>query len=222
MKNFVNAKDGVSKIFTAAIIELICAVVAAIALCVSGLQLPAGIMLTVSILALATLVLVIVAFILNLVGLSKAGKDSNSINNAFTFAICGIVIAIVCAILNAIPPIGQSQAGQIIYMCASIFTSFVQIIIVVYVCQGCSNLLSIRGEDKLAQSGLTTGTVFAVAYALGAILQLMSSMFVLEHDEIDVTGVLITIFAIVYLILCIVAYIKYLVFLGKAKNKLAD
>lgn len=224
MKSFVNARNGISKIFTASILELICAIIASIALIVSGLQLSDGIVISISIISLLTFVPITISFFLNLIGLFKAGKDNICIHNAFIFAIFGIIIVTICDALKLISQIKYSEfvASSIIYMCASIFSSFIKIIVTTYVCQGCSDLLSIRGEDKLAQLGIKAGVVFTIAYALGAILQLMSSLFMFEEDQINVSSTLIIILAIAYLVLSVVAYIGYLKFLKKAKIKLVD
>lgn len=220
---FLNAKNGISKVFWAAIFELISAVAAGIAFSMiitvaEGESIATNIFFV--ILVAGAAVLGILGFIFNLVGLYKAGKDSSYIKDAFTFSIVGLAASVVGGVLAAT----GFEPLVIIAQVITLFVDILEIVIVMYVCFGTSNLLYKRNEDEVAESGSTTAWIFAIAFAIGAFLTLICTLSVYSGllDTINFASVITLIMAIVLVVLDIVAYVKFLVFLGKAKNRLAD
>lgn len=219
---FTNAKKGISKVFWGAIFELISAVAAGIALslltdALIGDTGAAGSVIGV-ILSTGAFVLAILGFIFNLVGLYTAGKDSKYLKDAFTLSIVGLIVALIGGIFSAT----GVDALVIISRALVLFVDILEIGIVIYTCLGTSNLLFERNEDKVAASGSKTAYIFAITFALGAIISMVAILFQASMTTVNVGSVLTVILAIAYIVLDIVAYIMYLVFLGKAKNRLAD
>ena len=109
---FPNGYQGVKKLFTAEILQLICAgclILTGIAFLIGAGAAAAGSgsgALTLDVFGMifliATIVLPLIAYIISLVGLHQAAKDDENFRIAFIFAIIGLVLTVVAGIVNAI------------------------------------------------------------------------------------------------------------------------
>ena len=148
---YPNAANGVGKLFTAQILLIIAAILGAVSAVVSaavtisnmgnadnlGAFVSTGLtgLLAVGIIALAFLVIYIIAFIIQLIGLAKAGKDENMIKIAFILTLVNLLLTIVAAVLSSSAP----TASSVLRLAVTV----IQVLI---------NVLTIMGISKLAGS----------------------------------------------------------------------
>ena len=219
---FKNALQGVKKLFTAEILNLIaiaCALVAAVIglLAVSatvagseGGAVASGVG-TIVFLA-ASVVLPIIAFIMHLVGLRQAGKDEDYFQTAFIYAIFALVIRVISGVFTLLN-VGNGIADNI----AITFSRICEIIVFVLVVYGITNL-----ADRLHKSGILGTaskliTLYIITYGIAIIADLIVIFFPGE-TSLTIGGIM----GIISAICSLVAYIIYLVYLGKAKAMLRD
>ena len=215
MSEFVNARAGVKKIFSASILEIIAVVCSFLGTLFLTLALidENGILSLVSVLLIAaSFVLLLIAFIFNLIGLKKAGKDESNIEGAFWLAIAGIVVSVLGAIL---PVVISSQSTRISNI-ASVLSGLFEILIVIFVCTGVSNLAAQIGQEALAAKGKRTALTYAIVYALGKSASIIVSWFTESGAQLVVSIIIL----VVSIVLEILAYIWYITFLGKARKVL--
>lgn len=212
MRSFENARNGISKVFASAILEIVSSIAVGATLTLSS-KISSAVFLA---LFGVSFIASFVAFILNLVGLKQAGKDDTYLKDAFVLSILGIISSIAGAIFGTFT---ENAMCVSVASALNIFNDILEIGVVVLVCLGLSRLLTYRDEDKLANSGNTTAWFFSMTFIIAALINLISSIFKVQDNL--VTSIVVAILAILYMVLVVVAYIRYLVFLGKAKGHLA-
>lgn len=233
MENFRNAQVGIKKVFSAAIMQIISLVLVGVGtfllfletdkLSPTDAKLDMGpatgiIVIVATLMIFVALILMIIGFIFNLIGLAKAGKDDQNLKAAFIISVFGLVVAVIIAVLSQIPAIRDMDLVKTFIATATTFNSLLDILIVVFVCSGTSNLLMSRDENALAKKGNTASIIFCILVALSAIIHIIVSTTSISSVNLVAAVVLL----VAYVILSLVAYIKYLVFLGKARYRLAD
>ncbi len=197
------AKKGVASILKAEIIYIISAVAMGVALILLFTGLTGAIIGTI-ILAVA-FVAELVAFIINLIGLHKAGNDEKSFKTGFIFALIGIVVSVVGGILSFI-------IGGITPDIVNLLSTAIEIIIVLYVCNGISALAGkIKGQQPIAVKAKKLMVVVIVLFTVSIIFSLISGGLV------NASPLIVIIFSLCYIIAKLVAYITYLVLLAQAK-----
>ena len=216
---FSNALRGIKKIRTSEILSLIVAVLGAVG---GGLILSAvrsaktvenavsaggGAVVGGSIVAVVAGILAIIAFILQLIGLSAAGKDENCFRPAFIIAIIGIVVSVLQTVFakNAL----LSGVFEVI--------SNVVSPIITYLCIG--GIISIArklGNEDMAQRGTKLVKIIIALYVIVLIIKLLETILGSGDVVKAISGVL----AIVAGILSIVILITYLKYLGRAVKML--
>ena len=223
---FPNAYAGVKKIFTAEILSLIAGVcliigsivgVVVIALASAAASDPnAAASAVVSglitlVFTLAASVLGIIALILTLVGLKRAGLDEDEFNKGFIFAVCALVLTVVSAIVSSIW--GTTIADEIV----SAVTRIMQMLVTLFVINGISNLADKLGETQIAAGSKKFYGFYAFLMCVSIVLGIVGPLVGIGSVASIATGII----AMVSSIAMFVAYIIYLVYLGKAKKMLA-
>lgn len=203
MGQFPNAKNGVSKVYIAQILSLIVSVIGLISILAMFLGSTGGI-ITGGIGVLVVGILGIVAFILELIGVVKMRNENSKLNAAFILTIVGIVTT---AFQNM-----SGAFGTIM----DIATSIIEVLIIVFICQGIALLLDQEGQSELAEKGNKTAVLSGVAYGIGTIGSSIITVITGSTAAV-VIGVL---FAIIFFVLDIVAYVMYLSFLKHSKEVL--
>lgn len=219
---FPNAFNGVKKLFTSEILKLIaavCAIVAAVAgiIALAGVEADAVVAgvgggIATVIFGVASAVLLLIAYILKLVGLKKAGNDEPKFQQAFLLAIFALILSVVASILSSLN-VGNGVVDDIV----SIFAAIADILIVVFVIQGIQNLAEKLNQNGMAETGRKLLIIILVFY----ILAIIATLVVIIFGANVATGVIAGILAVVAQVLKMVGYIVFLVYLGKAKNMLA-
>ena len=217
--SYENARNGIGKVFTSQILAIIAAVCTLIAGIMAALLIgsvsaesvggaaASGIGATVF--SIGSYVLILIAFILELVGLNKAGKDSEQLKKAFTITIVSIVVELVIAIVTNLT--GEvawiNQIGDIV---ATILTLLVTYN-VLYGCAGLKPELSDKA-NKVWKMYMIVMILSIVLAVLGAILSIVGVS--------TASAVIAIVLIIVDFIFDIVSYFMYLGFLKTAKDTL--
>lgn len=223
---FPNAYQGVKKVFSSKILDIIAAVcifIAGIAAVVAaaGTQaedfgvaaLAAGGGLLVAVIFLtASVVLTIISEILKLVGLKKASADESKFNSAFVMAIFVLIITVVSAILSTING-GRNFFDDL----ATGIAGILNIAMMIYVSQGITSLAEQLGNEKIAGTGRTVVTLYSVILLIGILVRTASGFMILDPNLAIASGILMIISAI----LSAIAYVIYVIFLGRAKKMLS-
>lgn len=218
---FPNAAKGVKRIFTAEILELIstiCMVVAVVLLILglvagnkdtdSGLAVAGGSWMIALIFMLAWVVLSVIAFIMNLVGIINASHDESNFKSALFF----LIVSIVSVILSSVFVNTNSMASSLLYSLYSLMNVFVTIFVIAG---------GVKLADKLNRGDISTkGTNVLKLIIVVNILSLIS-MLVSTFMGGMMVSVTAAVLSLVALVLNIVQYFMYLSFLSKAKKMLA-
>lgn len=239
---FPNAYSGVKKIFSAEILSVI-AVVLLIAASVFGLltaaaaisvetadaETASSLVLAAGIFAIPTLalgacgtVLAIISFILQLVGVSQAKKDEPIFKTALLFILIGIISTAVSSITGTLMNSVQNLVGNRVL---DIFNAFFSclgkvatILVFYYIITGIISLADQIGNEKIAKQGKTIINCVMIILVLSLIATITVNVFPQNGTNAILVGVL----ALAALVIEFIAYIIYLVFLGRAKKMLKE
>lgn len=218
---FPNGYNGVKKVFTAELLAMIGNVLALIAAIVGMVMLSAtgdntdaalasiGVYGIISIIAG---IIAIVATILKLVGLSQAGKDDKQFKIAFIISICALLLIVVTTIVKIF--VTSGIVDDIFDLLQRIAT-----IVVIFLVIGGIQSFAIRlGDEKMLKKGNSIAWLIAIPYILGLLAALIGVIFGASNASTTIISVL----GIVGAVLTVVGSIIYLVYLGQAKNMLAE
>jgi len=218
---FQNAYHGVKKIFTAELLKLIggaCALIAAILLAVTTGAAAAGSEDAVVasglgsiVLIAAAVVLPIIGFIMNLVGLRQAGKDEEYFQTAFIISIFTLIIRFVSGIFTMMN-VGGGAADNI----ATSISRIGEIAVFILVVYGITNLADRLHKSEILGTASTLIIFYVIAYGLAIVLDIVVLFFGNSGNMVKIEGIM----GIVSAVCSIAAYIIYLVYLGKAKKML--
>jgi hypothetical protein len=214
---FPNAFSGVKKIWLAEILMLLAAVIGIVMIFViAGNSIlvddvvvfnegAAG--TSVSILGIASAVIALVAFVLNLVGLIIARKDDSGFRIALLVTVLGIIASAVSAIWS-------TNAGLVKWMdtLTTIFSMFASY----YVLTGIANLADQIPDAATKALALKSRTLVEGSFCLTVIFKLIINIFNIQNGS-----TIYTILAVVATLLELVSYILYLRALSKGKKMLA-
>lgn len=214
---FPNAEKGIKKLFKAEIFALIAAVIAvaaAVATIIGGAigkagneaaafaALGAGV-----IIGAGAGVLLIVAFILNLVGLLNAQKDDRNFTIALYFTGAGIASSLLTSVFAANGAL--SGTFTTISNIASLLTTL-------FVINGIMSLAGKLNDEKMVQKGKTYLYLIFAVHILSIVAGIIGIVFRANEAMLIAAGVLMILSGI----LEIVAYFLYLSYLAKAKKML--
>lgn len=215
--SYENARKGISKVFSAEVLQIIAALCGAVAgvlgvvavAAVAGESTGGAIAGSIGVVVagLAALVLSVIGFIMLLVGLNTAGKDSEQIKKAFTISIVSLIVAIICGILKSFTPAWVANIGDIVATVLGLLVTY-------NVLFGCAGL-----NSDLAEKASSTWKVYLCVIILDIVIVIVTLiMGLLGFTAVSVVAA--TILVVADAVLEVVAYIMFLVFLSKAKNTL--
>lgn len=214
MSSFPNASRGIKNVYKAEILDLysILAVVLGTIFIVCSIATGSiGGVIILSILGIlitiGSLVLSIIAFVKMLTGLKAASADDDTFRKALICVIVSLGVEIIAAILSSFV---KSAVGNDI---ASIISRIADLAATYFILTGCSSLLQQRGESQLATKGKNTLNMILMLFGISILFRIIP-IFVLS-----LVGDII--FLILYAIVSIIAYVKYLAFLKHAAENLA-
>ncbi len=212
---YPDAYSGIKKLFTAEILDLIVAVLGIIAggILITNVKnaadissADAGAVLGAGALGLIAGIVGIVSFILQLVGLSQAGKDEKNFKNALLAALAGIVISILASAFakNAFL---TGLFGMLRTVC--------NLLITLMVINGIINLARKLGNEDIERKGGNILRILVLVYVITAVIELLSGIFG-KNAVRPITGVL----SVVAGIFAVLATIFYISLLSKARKML--
>lgn len=219
---FPNASQGVKKLFTSEILNIIAgfllfigAIGAAIAAAgamsaanqdsLTGGQTAAllgGGAIT-AVFMFGGLVISIIAYIMMIVGLNNARKDDSNFNTAFIFVFVSLILSVISSFIPGV-------FGQILSSISQLATMFVTVFIIL----GIRSLAIQLGNQQVENKGKTILYIIAAVYILAFIAKLVSTFT--TASAAVVSGVL----AVIVIVLDIIAYIIFLTYLAQAKKML--
>ncbi len=211
---FQNAYEGVKKIFTAEILSLIASVCTTIVMVLTVVGViaasndsaggAAAALGGVVVLSLGAMVLAVISFIFQLIGVSKASHDEPAFKIVLYIIFAGIALSVIG---------GNATVKNI----TTILSSAVNLAVTVFIIQGIKNLAARLNNDEVINKGDTIFKIIIASYALIIIAQIVAAI------AQNGTGAIIAlVFILIAGILSIVQYILYIIYLNKAKQMLAE
>ena len=217
---FPNAAKGVKKIFSAQILDLIGAIlltVAAILIIPVAASLKAenevGFFVsggTAVIFFAAWLVLTVIAFIMNLVGIINASHDESNFKSALFFLILSIVSAM---LIGVFAQFNNGTVSGLMYSLSTLFRLFVTIFII----SGGVKLADRMNRGDVSATGTNVLKLIIVITVIELITSLIASF--MGGPVASVVAIVLFMAAVV---LAVVQYFMYLVFLNKVKKMLNE
>ena len=235
---YPNAYSGVKKIFSAEILSVIGAIVlivsallgliafaagtaaqnaeAETASSLSGIAVGFGI--PTAILLLGAGVLSIVAFILQIVGVTRASKDERIFKNALFFILGGVIASATNSITGAFSGIiGQTGLDLVSSICTNL-SKIATILVTYYIITGVIALAERIGNEKIEKQGKTILNLLLIMLVLSLIATVTSTVF----QQSGTNDVIISVLSFAAGVIELISYIIYLVFLGRSKKMLKE
>ena len=211
---FPNTFKGIQKIWIAEMLMLLASVLSIVLLFVVANNsavvedvLVVAIDTPTQVLSIASAVLMIVAFVLNLIGIINCRKDDKNFVNALIATVLGVI----CGIVNAIWGEAKPRLGdwlEFVMVMESCYASY-------YVLTGVSNLSEAYPDPQTKKLVDKSRNWLLGSFCLSAILKLIVDIFNIQD------GTPKTIMGIVAVLAEIVSYVIYIMALNKSKKMLA-
>lgn len=198
--NYQNAKKGIGQIYKAellTIIATIIGIIGAIVFLAAGEKGSEGGMAAGGIPILIAGIMFIIAFIINLVGLSNASKDEPYFKTAWIIALIAIAASVVQSILD--------MRGIKVEWLFELISNICEIMIMIFVITGIGKIADQLGKKKVSRLSRSTMNVTCGVYILSAIVTLIGDLF-----EAKAMTTVASVIAIIAGILSIIAYVYYL------------
>jgi len=215
---FPNAAKGISKIFTSEILALIAAIATGVATILAAVMYAsaktnstagaAASGIGMLVLGLGASVLLVIALILQIVGVVQTSKDEDSFKMIIYLTIFTLIVAVVAAIFSRVTFLNN------IANAVSAIGGFVTTLLIIL---GIGNLGVQVGNDEVIDK---CSSQFKLILGIG-IVALLARFFCIFLPTIPAQGIVIAL-AVVALVLSVIQYILYLSLLSKAKKMLND
>ena len=214
---FPNAFTGVKKLFTSAVLTIISTIAAIITIAAgfttgvaaaegSGTGALASLGIA-AIMGIATAVLALIAFILNITGAKKASADEPLFKNA----LIAIFISFVASVVG-----GFFSSNKTVSGITSTVNSICSFLIMYYIITAIISLSGKLGNTDMQNKGKSAIRILTISYILDIILEIVSN-FILKSDAVLVIAGVLGIVALVFTIVITIIYMSYL---SKAKYML--
>ena len=212
---YPNAFKGVSQIYKAeliAILAVICTGIGAI-LAIFGVGVAdvgseavgKGFAITGGLFVIATAVLMIVSYILNIIGVGNAAKDESGFRSAMIAIIIGIVASIVAGIFSN---------KEVVCLLAQLVSKICDIMVFWFCIGGIRNLADKMNDRNIANKADSFTKLIIGIYVAGIVLALIGSF-------IKFGGFMNGLVSVLGAVCSIVAYLSYLSLLKGARDMLA-
>lgn len=217
--SFPNAAKGIKRIYTAEILKLIgyiclilAAIVGVVALAAPGDEasgtaetLSLGGFIGAIVLVVAFAILMITAFIMNLIGYINARNDNENFKTALVFLIVGIVFTgISLFVIN-------NGLSSILYSLSTLSETLSTIFVIAGVMQIARQL----GREDISKKGTTVLKLIITTEVISFILSFISTFL-----RGGTTEIVSTVLLLASLLVTFIKYIMYLSFLSKSKKML--
>ncbi len=214
---FGNAHQGVKRIFTAEILGLLASICLTLTLGFVALGVvtvdtkSTGAAIAsfggMAIFGLGAVVLAIISFIIEIIGVSNASKDEGSFKIALYLIIASIVVTVVSGIFSK----NETVSG----IC-TVLGDVIRLAITIMIIEGIRHLAAILNDSDMENRGTNLFKVIIVIYALIILARIISLIFSGTGSKV-LSGILVFGAGI----LSIIQYILYLIYLSKARKMLA-
>ena len=215
---FPNAAKGISKIFTSEILALIATIATGVATILAAVMYAsaktnstagaAASGIGMLVLGLGASVLLVIALILQIVGVVQTSRDEDSFKMIIYLTIFTLIVAVVAAIFSRVAFLNN------IANAVSAIGGFVTTLLVIL---GIGNLGAQVGNEEVVDK---CSNQFKLILWIG-IVSLLASFFSIFLPTVAAQGIIIAL-AVVGIVLEIVQYVLYLSLLSKAKKMLND
>ena len=197
MAAFVNAYNGVKKIYHAEVLTIVAAFFMIIA-AILGLVQPTDTILTITgAVTIVSAIAFVIAFFIQMSGLNQAGKDHQAFKTAFWIVIIAIVLGIAGGVLESLKNNTLKLAGELI----STFTSLSSIFVIVFTISGISAL---SPDKEFAAKGNKISWAILILYAVSFIISVVVAIFT------DVSDTVVIVFGVLALIASLIDFIIYI------------
>ena len=209
-----SAKKGVGMIYIGEILSLCAVILAAVSSIVIAMSatnggttaITEGGLAGIGLIAILTVVAVIIAFIFQVIGVSRASKEEPEFKKAMAFLIGGLVVAFVAGFF------GNSEMAKDI---SGILNNFCNLMVTLYIIQGCSCLAKRVGNEAVEKLASSTVKLVTALYVVSILLGLIMT-FISSKEMMVVASIL----AVVIAVVSVIAYILFLKVLSQTKNML--
>ena len=216
-----NARNGMGKVFTSQVLMIvtvffglisgICAAVS-IMMMMGDADAVVGATIAVSIAGFAAIVaaiLLLISYILMLVGLSKAGKDSDRIKSAFVLSIVALIVSFIGSILNSVLGTDYSFIPQLV----NIVTAVINLVVTYKILMGCAEL-----NSALSDKAGSTWKMYMIVVILDIVVAIVTVIMGIMGIT-AVSGVAYMIVVILDFVFDLIAYIMFIGFLARARKE---
>ena len=209
-----SAKKGVGMIYIGEILSLCAVILAAVSSIVIAMSatnggttaITEGGLAGIGLIAILTVVAVIIAFIFQVIGVSRASKEEPEFKKAMAFLIGGLVVAFVSGFF------GNSEMAKDI---SGMLGNFCNLMVTLYIIQGCSCLAKRVGNEAVEKLASSTVKLVTALYVVSILLGLVMT-FISSKEMMVVASIL----AVVIAVVSVIAYILFLKVLSQTKNML--
>ena len=208
---FPNAYVGVKKIYVSALISIIASIMVIFA-AILALIAPTneGVLGFVGLLSLIGGLALIVAFIIQIVGLNNAAKDEIQIK----WALYAVAAAIIISILSSLFANFKNEAMIEISNYLKVLVNAVNVVSTYYVLKGIASLSDKLGDKEMNLQGESLATLVIILYVVSVVLGLFSTIF--GATSIAWLAVLLSIISIIAAIINLVVGILTFIYYKKA------
>ena len=160
-----------------------------------------------TILALVTMALFILSFILNLVGLGKAGKDEVEFKKALLYIVVGFL-------LSAIGTYFEEKISWL-NIVTSIVSQLTNTFAMMHVVNGIAELADQMFNDKMINKGKSVTVIILITFGIWLLGKLVVT-FLFKDPKSNINVIL----TIAYLLMGIIQTFAYIIYLGKGRKML--
>ena len=160
-----------------------------------------------TILALVTMALFILSFILNLVGLGKAGKDEVEFKKALLYIVVGFI-------LSAVGTYFEEKISWL-NIVTSIVSQLTNTFAMMHVVNGIAELADQMFNDKMIKKGQSVTVIILITFGIWLLGKLVVT-FLFKDPKSNINVIL----TIAYLLMGIIQTFAYIIYLGKGRKML--
>lgn len=209
-----SAKKGVGLIYIGEILSICAVILAAVSSVIIVMSATDGGVTKISdgglagigLVAILALAAVVLAFIFQVIGISRASKEEPEFKKAMAFLIGGLVVAFVAGFF------GNNEMAKDI---SGVLSNFCNLMVTIYIIQGCGFLAKRVGDEHVEKLASSTVKLITALYVVSILLGLVLA-FISAKEMVVIAGII----AIVIAAVSVIAYILFLKVLSQTKNML--
>ena len=215
---FPHAANGISKIFTSEILQLITVLTAGITLILSlifavdmkdGSGVAAGVSgILLIVFGAATAVLSVISLVLMIIGTIQCARDEASFKMIIYLTIVNVIVAVIAAIFSQ---------NMFLTNLASAFSDVISFVCSLLVVLGIGSMAAQLGDQEVMEK---CATYFKIVLGVG-VLSLLIRFFAIFWGSLFAQALVFT-FVVISIVLCVMQYVLYLSLLAKTKKMLAE